>query len=382
MANTPSSDMMARVVRWAVLLFLGYALLHGFFDFGSKAPTVRHGAAGDQAKSQEKECDTVNPLKNFSSAALPLLPSYLPALRIQDITPGDGAPAMCGQDATLRYEYTLASGEVIFSNFKSGKEPQPVRLGSSALLHGLERGVIGMKPGGERRMTIPPDLAFAAVTDIRALRDASAFSLPRGQDIRDLPVTARVSLIAAAPPPPASDLGLRAITTRLGYGALVQCGSIVEADITVWKLNGARIFSTPDHEPVRFVVGMGTLPLGIEQGVIGMQEGSQRTVIMPVDYATPFNAADEEDTGASDEEASPGEHASDSPASSGGPGGKTSVAGLKALPRQEILLADIAIVQISAPGKAQPAPRAGTPLGRGHSAPPRADTPAVNSPRE
>jgi peptidylprolyl isomerase len=56
-------------------------------------------------------------------------------------------------------------------NFSNGQEfdaswdagaPFPVQLGTGGVIPGWERGLVGIKKGGRRKLTIPPELAYGA----------------------------------------------------------------------------------------------------------------------------------------------------------------------------------------------------------------------------
>lgn len=80
-------------------------------------------------------------------------------LQIEDITPGTGAPAQRGQRVSVHYTGWLQDGTKFDSSLDRGK-PFNFRLGAGEVITGWDDGVVGMMPGGKRRLTIPPDLAY------------------------------------------------------------------------------------------------------------------------------------------------------------------------------------------------------------------------------
>lgn len=82
-------------------------------------------------------------------------------LGIEDLRVGTGAEAVSGRDVTVHYVGTLPSGKE-FDSSRTRGAPLTFRLGAGHLIKGWEEGLVGMRVGGLRRLTIPPDLAYGA----------------------------------------------------------------------------------------------------------------------------------------------------------------------------------------------------------------------------
>ena len=82
-------------------------------------------------------------------------------LIIEDITVGSGTEARAGQDVTVHYTGWLTSGEK-FDSSKDRNDPFVFPLGGGRVIRGWDEGVQGMKIGGKRKLTIPPDLGYGA----------------------------------------------------------------------------------------------------------------------------------------------------------------------------------------------------------------------------
>lgn len=83
------------------------------------------------------------------------------SLIIEEIELGNGAEAKSGQEATVHYTGWLTNG----SKFDSSKDrgiPFSFNLGAGEVIKGWDQGVCGMKIGGTRKLTIPPELAYGA----------------------------------------------------------------------------------------------------------------------------------------------------------------------------------------------------------------------------
>ena len=81
-------------------------------------------------------------------------------LVVDDITVGDGREALPGQAATVHYVgASHSSGKEFDASWNSG-EPFTFPLGGGRVITGWDRGVVGMRVGGRRKLVIPPHLAY------------------------------------------------------------------------------------------------------------------------------------------------------------------------------------------------------------------------------
>ena len=81
-------------------------------------------------------------------------------LKSEDLIPGKGAAAESGQSLSVNYVgVSYSTGKEFDSNFGSG-QPFEFDLGGGMVIPGWDQGIEGMKVGGRRRLTIPPDLAY------------------------------------------------------------------------------------------------------------------------------------------------------------------------------------------------------------------------------
>ncbi|KGN56374.1 peptidyl-prolyl cis-trans isomerase FKBP20-2, chloroplastic [Cucumis sativus] len=74
-----------------------------------------------------------------------------------DIEVGNGDCPKDGQQVIFHYVGYNESGRRIDSTYLQGS-PARIRVGTNALVPGFEEGIRGMRPGGKRRMIIPPEL--------------------------------------------------------------------------------------------------------------------------------------------------------------------------------------------------------------------------------
>jgi len=81
-------------------------------------------------------------------------------LDVVDITEGTGAEAKQGQTVQVHYVgVAFSTGEEFDASWNRG-EPLEFRLGAGRVIPGWDQGLVGMKVGGRRQLTIPPHLAY------------------------------------------------------------------------------------------------------------------------------------------------------------------------------------------------------------------------------
>ena len=78
-----------------------------------------------------------------------------------DTVVGEGAEAKAGQQVIVHYTGWLTNGSK-FDSSKDRNDPFEFSLGSRQVIGGWDEGVQGMKIGGTRKLTIPPQLGYGA----------------------------------------------------------------------------------------------------------------------------------------------------------------------------------------------------------------------------
>lgn len=82
-------------------------------------------------------------------------------LQIDDQHVGEGAEAIAGRTVSVHYTGTLLDGSKFDSSLDRGS-PFAFVLGGGQVIQGWDQGVAGMKVGGKRKLTIPPELGYGA----------------------------------------------------------------------------------------------------------------------------------------------------------------------------------------------------------------------------
>ena len=81
-------------------------------------------------------------------------------LIIEDLVVGEGTEAQDYNKVVVNYTGELEDGTVFDSSLNPGREPFTFTLGVGSVIKGWDLGVKGMKVGGKRKLTIPPELGY------------------------------------------------------------------------------------------------------------------------------------------------------------------------------------------------------------------------------
>jgi protein-disulfide isomerase len=98
----------------------------------------------------------VEPAQPAAAVATPPSPG---GLIIKDEQVGAGAAVKSGDKVSVHYVGRLTDGTEFDSSRKHGA-PFDVEVGQGRVIKGWDQGLVGMKAGGRRKLTIPPELAY------------------------------------------------------------------------------------------------------------------------------------------------------------------------------------------------------------------------------
>ncbi len=116
---------------------------------GADVKTPQDGGEGTEALNEPEKDPTEEPEKKEEATGL----------KIEDIKVGEGEAVKEGDTVKVHYTGMLTNGKV-FDSSKERGEPFRFTVGAGNVIKGWEEGLIGMKVGGKRLLTIPPDLGY------------------------------------------------------------------------------------------------------------------------------------------------------------------------------------------------------------------------------
>lgn len=218
-------------------------------------------------------------ISGFSDIKNKVLPSFVATTRVTDSKLGEGAPAVCGQQVAITYDAWLDEKTVIADKATSD-HPLTFTVGQGKVLPAFERGVIGMQIGGRRAIVAPYDMTYGA-------KNFARDDVPNGAVVKF-----NIELISINPKLPDIDAtAYRIIDVVPDSGNMIFCGQPVRLELTLWSVDGKKLYSTKDagKSPITFTPGNSEVFLGLEQGVIGMTPRMQRMLIVPPTFQKTMN---------------------------------------------------------------------------------------------
>ena len=83
-------------------------------------------------------------------------------LGVEDLVVGDGAEAVAGTKVSVHYVgVAFSTGDEFDASWNRG-QPFEFKLGKGQVIPGWDQGFAGMKVGGTRVLTIPPNMGYGA----------------------------------------------------------------------------------------------------------------------------------------------------------------------------------------------------------------------------
>lgn len=200
-------------------------------------------------------------------------PPTLKKLLIKDRVVGKGEPVKAGDRVYITYNGTLANGRMFDSN--DSKDTAPYSFEALAkpaqVIKGMELGVVGMKIGGKRLVSIPAAMGYG--------KNGSE-GIPPNADLYfeitllDVLKKGEENIYDQEDP-------------KIGTGPAVKKGDTIVVHYVGTFVNGKAFDKTqaPNRGPVEFKVGVGRALRGVDVGVVGMKVGGIRRLRIPPNLA-------------------------------------------------------------------------------------------------
>jgi FKBP-type peptidyl-prolyl cis-trans isomerase FkpA len=130
------------VAAAGLLVWAGIAYNH---KSEQKAAVSAEAARQEAQKQQEQQAQDIQKIMD--------------QLKKDDVKVGTGAEAKAGDTITVHYVGTFTNGTKFDSSRDRGT-PFTFELGAGSVIQGWDLGLVGMKVGGIRKLSIPPELGY------------------------------------------------------------------------------------------------------------------------------------------------------------------------------------------------------------------------------
>jgi peptidylprolyl isomerase len=160
---------MARLPR-VVLILIAVVAVIAVAACGDDDDAANGGGSAEATPQQDTGTETTSPadaeaaLKDTSKKPVIPKPTGSPPRKLvkEDIVKGTGPGAKKGDTVVVHYVgMNFSNGQEFDASWDTGS-PFPVQLGRGMVIAGWEQGLIGIKKGGRRKLTIPPELGYGA----------------------------------------------------------------------------------------------------------------------------------------------------------------------------------------------------------------------------
>jgi peptidylprolyl isomerase len=153
-------------MRRCLACLLALTLIGALAGCGEDEEEPPQRSSETQAETSEEPSPSAQreALKDTSVKPVIPKPTGAPPRRLEkeDLVKGRGPAAKPGDTLTVNYVgVTFSTGDEFDASWDVG-QPIDVPLGSGQVIQGWERGLVGIRKGGRRMLTIPPELAYGA----------------------------------------------------------------------------------------------------------------------------------------------------------------------------------------------------------------------------
>ena len=197
---------------------------------------------------------------------------------------GNGETPQPGNIVRVHYTGRFSDGNVFDSSYDREKPLQFV-VGMGQVIPGWDEGIQLLKAGSKAKFVVPPELAYG--------------EKGVGEDIPpNSTLYFEVELLEVLPPnnePPTkvaesdyitTEIGLKYYDIKAGDGDSPRRGEMPLVHYTAWLEDGTRFDSTRDRgTPMHFTLGVEQVIPGFEEGILSMNVGGKRQLVIPPDLA-------------------------------------------------------------------------------------------------
>ncbi len=170
----------------------------------------------------------------------------------------------------------------MIGNSKLRNQPVKYVLGTNSFLKGVDEGIVGMKVGGKRTIIIPSELAYGG---------EGIGPIPPNSDLKVVIelLDAKERIVVEmwnidSTKLKTTESGLQYAMISEGEGEFADSGKVVTVHYTGYLADGSKFDSSVERDdPFSFLLGVGQVIPGWEEGLKLMKKGSKARLIIPPD---------------------------------------------------------------------------------------------------
>jgi len=200
------------------------------------------------------------------------------------IEQGDGPSPNPGDIVQVHYTGRLRGGAQFDSSYD---RDQPIQFGVGAgqVIPGWDEAILLLKVGDKARLVIPPELAYG--------EQGVGSDIPPNSTLYFDVELMDVQPVVYVPPTEideadyvTTDSGLKYYDLKVGDGDTPRSGEMPLVHYVAWLEDGTKIDSSRDRgSPIHFTLGVGQVLPGWDEGILSMQVGGKRQLILPPELA-------------------------------------------------------------------------------------------------
>jgi len=168
----------------------------------------------------------------------------------------------------------------MIADTKARNQPVKFVLTKNSFIKGSYEGLLGMQTGGRRTIIVPSELAYGKEGMREIPPDTDIKIAVELLDVKDKIVAAMWNVDTSLYK--TTESGLTYAIIKEGDGATADSGDVVTVNYTGYLVNGTKFDSSVERdESFSFLLGIGQIMPGWDEGIMLMRKGSKARFVIP-----------------------------------------------------------------------------------------------------